>query len=112
MSPKKIKHTNGEWELLPIKYVIGKISINDCGFFIRSPKAPGGIAVTIGGLGKKEEEANARILLAAPKFYKACKKLMDAPHQEHFITRLNEAEMEGIDAIEAVLKELEDGEMA
>ncbi len=35
--------------------------------------------------------------------FAACKKLMDAPHQEHFVTRLNEEEMAGIDAIKSYL---------
>jgi len=37
----------------------------------------------------------------------AMSKLIDAPHQEHFAARLNEQEMEGIDAIKLVLEKYE-----
>jgi len=34
----------------------------------------------------------------------ACVLLLDAPHQEHFAARLNDAEMAGIEAIKVALQ--------
>lgn len=36
---------------------------------------------------------------------KAAQALFDAPHQEHFITRLNDEEMTALDALRAALSE-------
>ncbi len=33
----------------------------------------------------------------------ACRKLIDAPHYDHFAARMSDGEMEGIDAIKACL---------
>jgi len=68
-----INHTATPWELVelaqPMGGVLGK-------FVIRAKEAPGGIAVTIGGLGE-EERVNANLFLAAPEMYKALRKLRE-----------------------------------
>jgi hypothetical protein len=40
-------------------------------FLVRAKHAPGGIALIMGGLGKTEEMANARLIAAAPEMLKA-----------------------------------------
>lgn len=63
------KWTQGEWELVshpPLEWMQGRFSI-------RSSEAPGGICTTIGGLGS-EEEANAKLFLAAPDLLRALKE--------------------------------------
>jgi transposase len=39
----------------------------------------------------------------------ACRKLLDAPHDDHFAARLNTREMEGIEAIRAAMSNAEGG---
>lgn len=55
------------------------------------------------GITTLENEANAKLIAAAPDLLEACQQLFFAPHQEHFITRLNEEEMKGMDMIKAAI---------
>jgi hypothetical protein len=60
-----MNHTPTPWELIPFK--LAAVVENDwtqSSFAIRAPGAPGGIAVTIGGLGE-EEKANAELIVKA-----------------------------------------------
>ena len=58
------KHTPGDW-------TIRELTRNGIGnFLIDAPTAPGGIAITVGGLGD-EEPANARLIVAAPDLLEA-----------------------------------------
>ena len=70
METETIKHTGGDWELVEASNTLGD-------FFIRSSEAPGGIAVLVRGLGKEEEEANARLLLAAPEMLDSLHDLVE-----------------------------------
>lgn len=79
MKPKPPAPTEGKWELLPILTTVKTIHRASLGkFLIRAPKAPGGIAVTIGGLGDEEEWANARLLVASRRLLDACRALLKA----------------------------------
>ena len=66
--------TEGEWTLLKAATPLADWAGS---YIIRSPEAPGGIAVTIGGLGMEEED-NARLLAAAKKLLEACQAQHDA----------------------------------
>ena len=46
---------------------------------------------------------------AAPDLLAACKRLIDAPHQEHFSSRLNDDEMADIEAIKRAIAKAEGG---
>jgi hypothetical protein len=46
---------------------------------------------------------DAKVIAAAPDLLKACKQLIDSPHQEHFGARLNDEEMKGIEMIKAAI---------
>ena len=54
-----------------------------------------------------ELKANARLIAAVPDLLEACKRLLDAPHYEHFVVRLNDEEMAGLDAIQAAIAKAE-----
>lgn len=67
-----MKHTKGTWDLIPFDPHLSDWT--GASFVIRNDQhAPGGIAVTIGGVGA-EEEANARLIAAAPDLLKALKE--------------------------------------
>ena len=46
-------------------------------FCLRSPEAPGGVVLVMGGLGEAEERANAQLYAASPKMYVALSLLID-----------------------------------
>ncbi len=81
----QMKHTPGEWESIQLTEPMGNTWRSK--FVIKSDKAPGGIAVTIGGLGEVEEEANARLIASAPELLGALKD-MDTHFQAHFGDRV------------------------
>lgn len=54
-----------------------------------------------------ENEANARLISAAPDLLAAARALFDAPHYDHFATRLNDAEMAALDALRAAVAKAE-----
>ncbi len=68
----KTDFTPGPW------IVIGPVGpIGDwagSSFFVRAPKAPGGVAALIGGLGEVEEQANARLVGSAPALWECVRK--------------------------------------
>ena len=66
------KYTAGPWKLVDLGISI--IDLIDGRFVIKAQEAPGGIGHTIGGLGL-EEEANARLIAAAPELLEALKPL-------------------------------------
>lgn len=70
--------TPGPWRSLPFDWQQGQ-------FVIEAGEARGGVAVTIGGLGEEEEEANARLLAAAPDLLEALEafaKWVEVTHPE------------------------------
>lgn len=68
-----------------------------------------GIAVMQENLSTTELEANAKLMAAAPDLLEACQQLFFAPHQEHFITRLNDEEMKGMNMIKAAIEKAVNG---
>lgn len=71
-----MEHTQGPWELVILTSPLEDWSASR--FVIRSEQAPGGIAFTIGGVGA-EEEANARLIVAAPELLKALRAISNLP---------------------------------
>lgn len=65
-------HTETPWEVVEL----GSPATPFGSFVIRAKKAPGGIAVTVGGLGE-EERANAHLIKAAPSLLAAVKLARD-----------------------------------
>ena len=57
--------TGGKWEVSQLSKPMDNFTGSQ--FIIRSPEAPGGVAVVMGGLGKAEEEANALLMARAPR---------------------------------------------
>jgi hypothetical protein len=53
--------TAGPWEVIELEAIT---AVMDSKFVIRAPGAPGGLALTIGGLGE-EERANAKLIATA-----------------------------------------------
>jgi hypothetical protein len=76
-------HTPGPFEIMelatPLKDWTGGR------FIIEAPSAPGGLAVTIGGLGE-EERANANLFKAAPKLLLACELMFQVIDRERWYT--------------------------
>lgn len=67
------KHTQDTWKLVELSEPTDDWIASS--FVIRTDQAPSGIAVTVGGLGIEEEEANAHLILAAPDLFEALKAL-------------------------------------
>jgi predicted outer membrane protein len=44
------------------------------------------------------------------KLLEACRKLFDAPHQENFVTRLNDPEMDALNLIKKIVEGVVDGD--
>jgi hypothetical protein len=61
------KHTPGPWEFLQFAHRDGALAV------LSHEHAPGGIALTVGGLGL-EELANARLIAAAPELLAVLKE--------------------------------------
>ena len=70
------KHTAGPWESVDLGTSI--IDLIGGRFVIKAQEAPGGIGHTIGGLGL-EEEANARLIAAAPEMAEILKRILANP---------------------------------
>jgi hypothetical protein len=70
-----MNHTATPWEIVELEKPMEPFG----SFIIRAPEAPGGIAVTINGLGD-EERANAHLMGAAAEMYEALKAFSDFVH--------------------------------
>jgi hypothetical protein len=66
-----MKNTKGPWTLFEADTPFAEWSGK---FAVRAEQAPGGIAVTIGGLGE-EEEANALLICEAPNLRKLAEEV-------------------------------------
>jgi hypothetical protein len=58
-----MKSTPGPWQ--KVELIAPLDDWTGARFIIRAPRAPGGVAIVLGGLGKEEEEANADLIIAA-----------------------------------------------
>lgn len=83
-----MEHTKGPWELISLSSKLDDWT--GASLVIRNEYAPGGIAVTIGGVGD-EEEANARLIAAAPDLLEAVKDALI--YLDHEATGLRPAKL-------------------
>jgi len=109
------KHTPGEWEARGTMVVTPPRAVTD-EFFAACRRGEKPEPITSRRIcladpspyvTESEAEANARLIAAAPNLFSACKALIDAPHHEHFATRLNDQEMAAVDAIRAAVAKAE-----
>ena len=78
------KYTAGPWKSVDLGISI--IDLIDGRFVIKAQEAPGGIGHTIGGLGL-EEEANSRLIAAAPEMAEMLLKVWNNEGFERFQVR-------------------------
>lgn len=71
--PQPDLYTSGPWNLVALD-----APLNDwtgARYVIRAKGAPGGVCIIMGGLGTKEERANARLIARAPHLIKIVRDL-------------------------------------
>lgn len=74
MSADMPNFTPQPWELIELAAPMGDLGSS---FVIRGKEAPGGLALTIGGMGDSEERANAHLILTAPEMYAALERIFE-----------------------------------
>ena len=84
-----MQHTPGEWITVPLQYgiAIKERSIHERGFSDHIAE--------VDGLGATQQ-ADAKLIAAAPDLLAACIQFINCSHQEHFETRLNEPELQAL----------------
>jgi hypothetical protein len=100
----KVEPTLGPWEIVEFTSPMGDWT--GARFVIRSAKAPGGIALIMGGLGGPEEKANAALIAAAPAMLKAIEGAMHALRSYQYGNDATELAEEAADFLDKVIREV------